>query len=134
MLPTHYNTHHHPNDTTDSGIQRSRERVSITSGNRVINDLDDGADCPSAGLQTTQSWEEWLIHQRVMLPSRGTLTVWRNGLTETSHQVQQEEEQDPSNPPSSPSLSWAGLRKKLFLLLFLQCSLSGSSQSVSRHP
>ena len=46
MLTSHCNTHHHhQNETTDSRIQRSRERVSITSGNGVIKDLDDGAEC-----------------------------------------------------------------------------------------
>ena len=38
----------------------------------------------SAGLQMTQSWAEWPINQRVVLPSRGTSTGWRNGLTQTS--------------------------------------------------
>jgi len=31
----------------------------------------------------TQSRGEWLIHQRIMQPSRGTSTGWRNGLTGT---------------------------------------------------
>jgi len=31
-----------------------------------------------------QNWEEGLIHQKVVLPSRGTSTGWRNGLTGTS--------------------------------------------------
>jgi len=31
-----------------------------------------------------QNWQEWLIHQRVILPSRGTLTDWRNRMTEIS--------------------------------------------------
>ena len=29
-------------------------------------------------------WEQWLIHQNVVLPSRGTWTGWRNGPTGTS--------------------------------------------------
>ncbi|GAB0177268.1 mitochondrial enolase superfamily member 1 [Grus japonensis] len=29
----------------------------------------------------TPNWEAWLIHQRVMLPLRATLTDWRNGPT-----------------------------------------------------
>lgn len=28
----------------------------------------------------TWNWEEWLMHQRVVLPSRGNWTVWRNSL------------------------------------------------------
>ena len=39
---------------------------------------------PSASLLMTENWADWLIHQRAMLPSRGTLTGWRNGLTRTS--------------------------------------------------
>lgn len=31
-----------------------------------------------------QNLEEWLIHQIALLPSGGTWTGWRNGLTETS--------------------------------------------------
>ncbi|KAK4830979.1 hypothetical protein QYF61_014498 [Mycteria americana] len=30
-------------------------------------------------LQIKPNWEEWLIHQRLVLPSRGTSTGWRNG-------------------------------------------------------
>jgi len=48
--------------------------------NIFINDLD---DVPLASLLMVQNWEVWLIHQRVMLSSRGTLTGWTNGLTGT---------------------------------------------------
>lgn len=38
----------------------------------VINDLDNERQgAPLASLLVTQSWEEWLIHQKVVLPSRG---------------------------------------------------------------
>lgn len=43
-----------------------------------------GQSTSSANLLITQNWEEWLIHQKVVLPSRGTLAGWRNGLTRTS--------------------------------------------------
>lgn len=38
----------------------------------------------SASLQMTPNWEKWLIHQKIVLPCRGTLIGWRNGLTQTS--------------------------------------------------
>ncbi|GAB0208906.1 mitochondrial enolase superfamily member 1 [Grus japonensis] len=38
-----------------------------------------GQSVPSACLLMTQNWEERLIGQRLILPSRGTLTGWRNG-------------------------------------------------------
>lgn len=36
-----------------------------------------------SGSWTTQKEEEWLMHQRVLLLSRGTCTGWRNGLMGT---------------------------------------------------
>ncbi|KAK4830641.1 hypothetical protein QYF61_012484 [Mycteria americana] len=33
----------------------------------------------SANLQMIQNWELWLIHQRVLLPFRGTWTNWTTG-------------------------------------------------------
>ena len=51
---------------------------------------------PSASLQMTPNWEEWL---RVMLQSRGTWTCWRNGLTGTSCN---------SSRGSSKSCIWGG--------------------------
>lgn len=48
-----------------------------------MNDLDDGHSVP-AEFCRLQNWQEWLIHQRVMLPSRGTSTGRRNGLTGAS--------------------------------------------------
>ncbi|KAK4830764.1 hypothetical protein QYF61_013253 [Mycteria americana] len=46
-----------------------------------------GQSVPSAGLLLTLNWEEWLICQRVVLPSRETSTGWRNGLSATSCQT-----------------------------------------------
>lgn len=40
--------------------------------------------CSSASLLMTQNWEEWLMHERVVLPSRETSTGWRCGLTRIS--------------------------------------------------
>lgn len=39
---------------------------------------------PSAILRMTQKWEDWMIFQRVLLPSRGISTGWRNELMGTS--------------------------------------------------
>lgn len=71
-----------------------------------------GQSAPSASLQVTQSWRKRLICQKLMLPSRGTSAGWSSRPTGTSREVQQEEKWDPSNPPSSPSLSVAGLTRK----------------------
>jgi len=49
-----------------------------------MNDLDDEAECTSLSLQMIQIWEAWLLCQRDMLPFRGTLTGWRNGVKGTS--------------------------------------------------
>lgn len=44
-----------------------------------------GIECaPSASLQAIQSWKECLMHQMLVLPSRGTSTGWRNGPTGNS--------------------------------------------------
>ena len=43
-----------------------------------------GQSVPSTSLLMTQDWKERLIHQRVMLQTRETLTGWRNRLTGTS--------------------------------------------------
>jgi len=40
-------------------------------------------ECILSNLLTTPSWEERLIHQKVMLLSRGNRTGWRNGLAGT---------------------------------------------------
>ena len=42
-----------------------------------------GKSIASACLLMTPNWEDWLIHQRIVLLSRGTLAGWRNGLTGT---------------------------------------------------
>jgi len=34
---------------------------------------------PSASLMKTQNWEEWLIHQKAVLPFSETWTGWRVG-------------------------------------------------------
>ncbi|KAK4830596.1 hypothetical protein QYF61_012022 [Mycteria americana] len=51
--------------------------------NIFINDLGDGTECILSKFSDHKNWEEWLIHQRVVLPFRGTLTCLRNGLTGT---------------------------------------------------
>lgn len=38
-----------------------------------------GQRVASAGLLVMPNWEEWLLHYRVVLPSRMTSTCWRNG-------------------------------------------------------
>jgi len=42
------------------------------------------SDCTPSKSADVTNWEEQLTLQRVMLPSRGTWTGWRNGLTGTS--------------------------------------------------
>jgi len=44
-----------------------------TLPNIFIKHLDDGQAAPLANLQAIQNWDEWLMHQRVVLPFRGTL-------------------------------------------------------------
>lgn len=39
---------------------------------------------PSEGLLVVCDWEGWPVHKGIVLPSRGTLKVWRNGLTGSS--------------------------------------------------
>lgn len=51
-----------------------------------------------AGLETTQSWEEWFVHQMVVLPFRRTLSVWRNWLTDPFEVAQRGE---PSPAPEA---------------------------------
>jgi len=51
-----------------------------------------GHNVTSASLLTTQYWDEWLMHERVVLPSRGTWTGWRNGLTELQRPASGEEQ------------------------------------------
>ncbi|TRZ07571.1 hypothetical protein HGM15179_019536 [Zosterops borbonicus] len=41
-----------------------------------------GQSGPSSSLLMTPNCEEWIVFQRVVLPSRGTLTGCRNGLAE----------------------------------------------------
>lgn len=43
-----------------------------------------GQSSPAATLQVTETWEEWLIQQGVILPPRRTSAGWRNGLTGTT--------------------------------------------------
>ena len=43
-----------------------------------------GQSVPSASLQITQNWEKQLICQRVVSPSKGNSSGWRNWLTGTS--------------------------------------------------
>lgn len=49
-----------------------------------------GQQISLGSLLMTQNWEEWLIHERVVLPFRGTLTGWRNGLREANKSQQGE--------------------------------------------
>ena len=54
----------------------------------------------SASLRMTQNWEEWLIYQRVVLPSRGTSTG--ESGTQEPHEVQQGEVQSPAAGEEQP--------------------------------
>jgi len=47
--------------------------------NFFISDLDEGQSVPSASLLMTQSWEEWWIHQKAVLPFSEIWTGWRVG-------------------------------------------------------
>lgn len=40
-------------------------------GNLFVSDLVDGAAYPSRALQMIQKWEEWLMHERIVLTFRG---------------------------------------------------------------
>lgn len=53
----------------------------------------------SASLWMTPNWEEWLICQKVMLPSKETLKGWRNRLTRISQC---------STRQSAKSCTWGG--------------------------
>lgn len=55
-----------------------------------INECKMRQSVPSASVLVTQNWEEQLTHQRVVVPSRGTLTGWRNGLAGTSRSSKEE--------------------------------------------
>lgn len=50
----------------------------------LMSSLVDGKNPLLTSLQVLQSWEEWLIDQIVVIPSRPTLTCWRNELKGTS--------------------------------------------------
>lgn len=39
---------------------------------------------PLAGLLVVCNWEGWPVHKGIVLPSRCSLKVWRNGLTGSS--------------------------------------------------
>lgn len=51
--------------------------------NIYINNLDNGTECILSKFAEDPNWEEWLTHQRILLPSRGTLTGWRKELAKT---------------------------------------------------
>jgi len=54
---------------------------------------------PSASLLMIQNQKERLIHQKAVLPFRGTSTGWRNGPTETSRSL---------TKGSAKSSTWGG--------------------------
>jgi len=59
----------------------------------------------SASLHMTQKPEDWLVGQRVALPSRGTSTGWRNMSQQEHHEVHQGEVQKSApgeEQPQSP--------------------------------
>lgn len=53
-----------------------------------------GQSAVSASLQLIENWEEWLIHQMVVLQIRGTSTSWKKNWQE-SQESQQREMQSP---------------------------------------
>lgn len=51
---------------------------------------------PSVYLLTTQQWEEWQIHEKNMLLSRGTWAGCRNDLTDLLEVLQEVQSSAPS--------------------------------------
>lgn len=47
--------------------------------NVFINHLDGRTDSPSATLLVVQNWEDWLTHQKAVLPPSETWTGWIGG-------------------------------------------------------
>lgn len=52
---------------------------SILGGQYCVISYSLGQSESSASLPMAQSWEEWLTHQRDVLPSRGTSLGWKMG-------------------------------------------------------
>lgn len=52
--------------------------ISKGSASVFINGLGDGTVCILTGLKRKENCNEWLLHQRAVLPFRGTSTVWSN--------------------------------------------------------
>lgn len=59
-----------------------------------------GQNVPSATVEMTQNWEEWLMYPKVMLPFRGTSTQWWNGVTGNSSS---------STKGNTKSCTWLGV-------------------------
>jgi len=47
--------------------------------NLLINDRDEELECTLSKPLLPQNWEEWLIHQKAVLPFSETWTGWRVG-------------------------------------------------------
>lgn len=69
-----------------------------------LNHLDDRTEC-TANLQVALNWGEWCICQRVVLPSKGTSTGWRNWWQEIHEMLNfllKEEVQSPTSEVEQP--------------------------------
>ena len=100
--------------------------------NLSISDLDEGAEASSAISVTTQSWEQWLIPQRVCSPSEGPQQAGEMGREEPSG-IQQRQMQGPApgeEQPQAPAqaggdlLESGSVEKELRVLVGNKLSMS----------
>lgn len=56
--------------------------------NTLFNDMDDEEECTFRKFVVTKTREEWLVEQRIVLPSVESLTFWRTGFIQVCHGVQ----------------------------------------------